>query len=386
MRRYATRRSAPPDDGRIPDEPERLRWNRAGHPVYPGPRFTLLSACVAEPTATTKPVDADPSTGPTTGATSDTTPTPTAPPTDADTDTGTVPGTTDTAPVDLGPQVDRSDPALRELEFTALDADSEATVELGVELAALDTRVAPIGRLVVYLHGAGSYSSCGAYDHAEMLGALGFHVFMPCYVAGYGVDNCGDDIGGCRLEAFEGVDHHTLIDVEPPDAIERRVVRGLQHLQAIDPGGDWQYFLDGELPRWDHIVISGISHGASSSGLIAKFRTVDRAVMLSGPLDTDQQWLVDPSVTPIDRFRGFTHTDDDQHTGHLAAYDDLGLVGAPVFVDGVAPPYDGSHRLESSAATSSGHESTQAGWASPLDPSGGWLFQPVWTQLYTGSP
>jgi len=215
-----------------------------------------------------------------------------------------------------------------------------------------------------------------------VLAAMGFHVFMPCYVSDYGVANCGDDIGGCRLEAFEGVDHHPFIDIAPPDSVETRVARALQWLQAMHPGGDWRYYLDGESPRWDHIVVSGISHGASSSGLIGKHRDVARVVMLSGPLDSGQAWLTDPLLTPIDLYRGFTHTADQQHAGHLQSFEDLGVLGAPTSVDGAAPPYGGSHRLLTAEPTGDGHGSTQAGGSSPQDGGGAWVFLPVWQTMY----
>ncbi|MBX7078347.1 MAG: hypothetical protein K1X88_04100 [Nannocystaceae bacterium] len=285
---------------------------------------------------------------------------------------------------DPGPDVDLSDPQLYEFGFTPDQADPAATLHLGSELAALDTRVTPLGTLVVYLHGAGAPSTCGSAEHGRVLAAMGFHVVQPCYVSDYGVDNCGDDIGGCRLEAFEGVDHHAFIDIGPPDCTEVRVAAMLAHLQTLHPGGDWQYFLDGTVPRWDRIVISGISHGASSSGVIGMVRSVERVVMLSGPLDTGQAWLLGTPTTAIDRFWGFTHTADDQHDGHLAAFEDLQLPGAPTDVDTVAPPYRGSHRLMSSAPTGDGHTSTQAGGSSPADPGdpSAWAFAPVWRTMY----
>lgn len=280
-----------------------------------------------------------------------------------------------------GPVVDRTDPQLWSFELTAADADPEAQLALGTELAELDTRVEPVGKLVVYLHGAGAPTTCGSRDHGEVLAAMGFHVLQPCYVSDYGVGNCGDDIGGCRLEAFEGVDHHDFIDIPPPDSIERRVVRALEHLQDEHPGGDWQYFLDGDAPRWSEIVISGISHGASSSGLIGSVRLVHRVVMLSGPYDVDQPWLEAPWITPIDRAWGFTHTGDEQHEGHLAAFETLGLPGAPTSVDDGLPDYGGSHRLVSSAETGDGHSSVQAGGSSPRD-GDAWAFAPVWATMY----
>ncbi|MEZ4450793.1 MAG: hypothetical protein R3B09_15030 [Nannocystaceae bacterium] len=309
--------------------------------------------------------------------------------TDTDSDTGTSTDTdsdtdTDTG-VDPGPDVDLGDPQLYAFKFTAAEADAGATEALGTQLAYLDTTVQPRGRLVVYLHGAGAPTTCGSTAHGQLLAGMGFHVFMPCYRSDYGVGNCGDDIGGCRLEAFEGVDHHPFIDITPPNAIETRVVRGLQHLQALHPGGDWAYYLDGDAPRWDAIILSGISHGASSSGLIGKHRLVDRVVMLSGPLDTGQAWLTDPLLTAIERYYGFTHTGDGQHPGHLQSFIDLGVPGEPIAVDGASPPYGDSHRLITSAVTGDPHGSTQAGGASPKD-GDAYVFTPVWAQMYGALP
>jgi hypothetical protein len=284
--------------------------------------------------------------------------------------------------MDPGPNVDTSDPQLYETQFTPDQADPAATDVLGTELAYLDTRVTPRGLLVVYLHGAGTPSTCGSTAHGTMLAGLGFHVLSPCYNSAYGVGNCGDDIEGCRLEAFEGVDHHPFIDITPPNSIETRVAMGLAYVQTQNPEGDWTYFVDGDAPRWSKIIISGISHGASSSGVIGLHRSVNRVVMLSGPLDTGQAWLSKPTLTPIDRFWGFTHTGDGQHPGHLEAFEAQGLPGMPTSVDGAMPPYGGSHRLVSSAPTSDGHGSTQAGGASPMDGSG-YLFQPAWDLMYS---
>lgn len=295
--------------------------------------------------------------------------------TTAETDTGE----------DLGPMVDLSEPMLHEFEFGPQDADPEATEALGIELAELDTTVTPLGKLVVYLHGAGQPGTCGSKAHGRVLAAMGYHVVQPCYRSDYGVGNCGDDIGGCRLEAFEGVDHHDFIDITPPNSIETRVVKALELLQAQHPGGDWQYFIADGQPRWSKIVVSGISHGASSSGLIAKVRHVDRAVMLSGPLDSNQAWLSWDSMTPIERYYAFTHTGDEQHDGHLGSFAAMGLLGEPAVVDGAQPPYGDSHRLVSSAPTNDGHGSTQAGGASPKD-GDAYVFQPVWDTMYGVTP
>lgn len=260
-----------------------------------------------------------------------------------------------------GPVVDRTNPALFQASFSANSLDSKASHALGKQFAYLDTRVAPKGKLVIYLHGADDYANCGNGALGTLVAGWGFHWFAPCYMATYGVENCGNDIEGCRLEALEGTDHHPFVNISRSDSIEQRIILGLKHLQELNPGGDWQYFLDGETPRWSDIVITGHSHGASSSGVVGVHRKVFRVVMLAGPYDPGQAWLSQEPMTPRDRFFGFSHTGDSQHSGHLAAWQSLGLPGTPTKVDGAQPPYGGSHRLYSSASVSDAHQSVGSG-------------------------
>ncbi|MCA9657925.1 MAG: hypothetical protein KC486_06240 [Myxococcales bacterium] len=303
------------------------------------------------------------------------------------TTTGESEGDTSTSTTgEIGPMVDVSDPQLYSFEFTPDEADAAASQALATQLAYLDTQVEPLGKLVVYLHGAGAPQTCGSKAHGQVLAGMGFHVFSPCYISDYGVGNCGDNIGGCRLEAFEGVDHHPFVDITPENSAEVRIVKGLQYLQEQHPGGDWAYFLDGDQPRWEKIVISGISHGASSSGVIGMNRIVDRVVMLSGPLDSGQAWLKGQPMTAIDRFFAFTHTADNQHPGHLQSFTDMMLVGEPTAVDGAEPPYSDSHRLMSSADTDNGHVAVQAGGSSPKDGNNEYVYMPVWRYLYGVEP
>jgi hypothetical protein len=279
--------------------------------------------------------------------------------------------------------VDATNPKRFDFTFTAKQADAAATQSLGTQGAYLDTRVAPAGKLVVYLHGASgaALASCANGEIADLLAAKGFHVFAPCYNSYFGVGNCGADIGGCRKEAFEGIDHSAVVDIAPPDAIEPRIVAALSYLAKQNPGGDWGYFLEGGKPYWPDIIIAGHSHGASSAGLIGTIRPTSRVVMLSGPLDSGQAWLKVPPVTPLDRFYGFTHAADPQHAGHLVSFQDMNLAGAPASVDGAAAPYGGSHRLQSSAAVANGHGSTTPGGSSPKA-AGAYVYAPVWTTMF----
>jgi hypothetical protein len=276
-----------------------------------------------------------------------------------------------------GPNVDRANPRLHQLQFTADDADPEASRALGREYAYLDTRVELTGKLVVYLHGAGDFGDCGNGALGTLVSSWGFHWFGPCYLSNYGVENCGNDIEGCRLEAFEGVDHHAFLQIQPPDSIERRIVRGLRHLQDLDPQGDWEFFIDGDAPRWSAIVITGHSHGASSAAVIGTHRLVSRVVSLAGPRDAGQAWLSSTPLTPRDAFFGFSHSGDGQHQDHLAAFAALGFPGMPTRVDSAAPPYADSHRLYSGASVGDAHASVTSGNIAQ--------YVDVWRYLY-GAP
>ena len=300
-----------------------------------------------------------------------------AAPADADADAA------DSSPPRPVLNVDRSMPRRHDTTFTAKQADATATQSLGTQAAYLDTRVAPVGKLVVYLHGASdaALASCTNGEVANLLAPKGFHVFLPCYNSYYGVANCGADIGGCRKEAFEGKDDSAAITIAPPDAIEPRVIAALTYLSVQDPGGGWAYFLQNGQPYWPDIIIAGHSHGASSAGFIGTIRPADRVVMLSGPLDSNQAWLKAPPVTPINRFYGFTHTTDPQHPGHLVSFEDMMLPGAATSVDGAVAPYGGSHRLQTSLATTDGHGSTTPGGASPKV-AGAYVYAPVWATMF----
>ncbi len=294
-------------------------------------------------------------------------------------------GAVDAGAADAGRalQVDRTNPQLHSFQFRPAEAaPPDAGRANGQQLAALDTRVASRGQLVIYLHGAGAPTTCGSAAHNALLASYGFHVISPCYVSDYGVGNCGADIGGCRLEAFDGVDRSSVIAISRNESIEARAVKMLERLAAQHPQGDWGWFLEGGALRWDTIVMSGISHGASTAGLVGLKREVARVVMLSGPLDTNQAWLTEPSLTPRARFWGFTHERDGQHAGHLAAFSAMMLPGTPFDVDVAQPPY-GSQRLTTDADAGNPHSSLELSGASPRWPDGGARFAPVWRELYT---
>ncbi len=300
-------------------------------------------------------------------------------------------GAGDAGELSKTPTVDRSDPQLRTFSFEPKDLDPLADEWLDTEYAYIDTRVPPAGRLVVYLVGADGKPKNGE-AMMQYIAAQGFHVLAPAYANDYGISkDCASDDADCkankRLEAFDGVDRSPHIVVKPADSIETRVVALLREVDKQHAGGDWSFFLSGDQPRWNAIVVMGHSHGASTAAIIGKVRKLERAISLSGPFDNNNNlpdaWLSWPPKTRADRFYGFSHTLEEQHSGHLAAWAAMGLNewGAPADVGLLSAPYNQSHQLITGRAVDNFHGSTAAGGSSPKLRNGSYVFAPVWRQM-----
>jgi hypothetical protein len=266
------------------------------------------------------------------------------------------------------------------------------------QYAYLDPLVPRASKLVVYLVGANN-KPAGGRPMLQELAHMGFHVLAPMYANDYDIrgicapakDPDQDCHGKLRLEAFEGIDHSPHLEVSPANSLERRVTRLLTHLHATFPAEGWGAYLDGDQPRWPSIIVAGHSHGASSSGLIGKVRRVDRVVMLSGPFDNRDgdpaPWTRKTPLTPLDRYYVFSHTLEDQFSQHLKDWEamDLARLGPVVNVDGVAPPFSGTHRLVTTLQPAPGknpHGVTAAGAASPVGPDGRYVLSRVFGYLF----
>ncbi len=284
-----------------------------------------------------------------------------------------------------GPMVDRSDPMLYEHELDPMALDPTVTDSIETQYAQLDTRVEPLGKLVFFLPGATNIPR-NWRDHGRQLASYGFHVVIPHYnnrwsstgtnpCAGMG-GSCSDDV---RWEALTGEDVSSVIDISRADSAEGRVIVMLQYLVTAHPGGDWGYYLnDDDTLRYEDVIIAGISHGGTSTGLFASRRPFHRAVMHSAGY-----WNIgDSPATDIGDIYGFSHTDDPQHSGHLDAWAAGGLLGTPTSIDGASRPYGDSRQLISSEPNGYPHCSTAVSSNSPTDASGNYLFDPAWREMY----
>lgn len=260
-----------------------------------------------------------------------------------------------------------------------------------LEFASVDTRVAPQGKLVIWLMGNNS----GLFERVNQ---DGMHAIGVSYARQWFGKLCRPQPadafarGRVRLEAATGLDFSDELDLLPPDGAAERARQLVLWLSKENPQGRWEQFLtdDSSRLRWDKVVITGASHGSTTAARFAKYQRVDRVVMLCGPRDQDQDWQGLRSATPANRFFGFTHVLDGGWTGdhYCRSWEMLGLqrFGPIVSVDTNQPPYQNTRRLITSADVGGdagrAHSSVTPGNSSPRDARGEMLFEPVWHYLY----
>jgi hypothetical protein len=199
----------------------------------------------------------------------------------------------------------------------------------------------------------------------EFAARRGFHVLAIATFQDYDIVSYGADFfGDARRTVFEGVmrtqeDAFASIEMTPADGVAQRTQKALEYLEGMFPEEDWGYFLaeDGTV-RWSDVIFTGVSHGASNAARFAFLVRASRVVSAAGPRDNlctrvdlndcggvVATWFDEVPATPIDRFYAITGSSDAQHTQHLFALEKLGYVGAPMNIDGQAPPFGDSHRL-----------------------------------------
>ena len=260
------------------------------------------------------------------------------------------------------------------------------------EVASVDTRVAPKGKLVIWLMG---YND-GLF---ERLNSYGLHAIQVSYANKWFGILCrpqpkdAQARGNVRLEAATGLDFSDELNLAQPDGMAERAFQFVKWLSKENPQGKWEQFLtkDRSGLRWDKIIVSGSSHGSTTAARFAKHQRVDRVVMLCGPRDQDQDWQGNESATPANRFFGFSHVLDGGWTGdhYCRSWEllDLHEFGPIVNVDHAKPPYQNTRRLISAADVKNdarrAHSSVTPGGSSPKDSKGKLLYEPVWKYLYT---
>lgn len=258
-----------------------------------------------------------------------------------------------------------------------------------VQQACVDTRVAPQGRLVIWLMGPSEALF-------ERLNQYGLHVIQVHYAnKWFGLvpaarRDDGRTLGNIRLEAATGEDHSDWCAIPKPDGMMERAHQFVRWLAREHPGGRWEQFLAGDGLRWDKVTVAGSSHGATTAARFAKHQAVDRVVCFCGPRDQLESWQGLPSATPANRIFAFTHVLDGGWTGHHydRSWEMMGLQahGPLVFVDRSMPPYENTRRLltdfDVQGNAKRAHSSVVPGSAAARDAEGNFQHEPVWQYLF----
>lgn len=277
----------------------------------------------------------------------------------------------------------------REIDFVFKDKAGKVQ---DLQHAVVAPDVAPRGRLVIWLMG---------YNAAlfDRLAGYGLHAIQPHYAnKWFGLipakeRDDGTSLGKMRLEATTGQDFSSLAKIEPPDGMMERARQFLLWLAKEHPAGKWEQFLtaDRAAVRWDKVIVSGSSHGATSATRFALHQRVDRVVALCGPRDQFESWHAFPSATPSNRIFGFSHVLDGGWSGdhYCRSWQMLGLHqhGPIVDVDASAPPYGHTRRLTTAfdvkGDAKKAHSSVTPGSAAAKNRDGTFKHEAVWKYLYT---
>jgi hypothetical protein len=130
------------------------------------------------------------------------------------------------------------------------------------------------------------------------------------------------------------------------EAIIPRLVAALRLLDKAAPDEGWGRYLAGDQPRWERIVVSGLSQGAGMAAYMAKQHEVRRVVLFSSPWDfTGRErrpapWLSRPSATPQGRWYAEYHRREDTAPLIAAAYAALAIPAGNIRIFDRDLPHD----------------------------------------------
>ena len=255
--------------------------------------------------------------------------------------------------------------------------------------------VAAQNKLFVFL--AGTAGVPRDYQDILRAGAVrGYHVIGLTYVDGTEVNAyCSGATdpacwGNVRSEIIYGNGTSNLLTLSPANSIAGRLSALLTYLSTAYPTENWSQFLSAGTPDWSKIVVGGHSQGAGHAAYLAKGQNLAGVCAFDSPDDGNlsagvASWLSQPNAASTNGMYGFTNQDDDTalFAGVTRNWSLIGIPGSPQDVDGMQPPYGGSHQLYTvapSSVTSDTHGYTIIDYATPLQ-NGVPVYTPVWNTI-----
>lgn len=233
------------------------------------------------------------------------------------------------------------------------------------------------------------------YENATLVGTL-IQSYSDPNQAAFDPDAAGK-VHDAVLYGTNAGNQLSTITVATADAIENRLLKAIQYLDAHYPGEGWGQYAAGGSIQWSLIRVGGHSQGGSQAAYMASKIALPRVISFDSPSDS-QSWVSSSTpatwvaagvgATPSANYYGFTHQQDPLVSLALAEndWDDLALPGAPTLVDGVSS-YGGSHRLYSNLTVTASdplflyHDCTVVDAQTPLDAKGNPVYLPVWDDL-----
>ena len=224
-----------------------------------------------------------------------------------------------------------------------------------------NTPVPVRGKLVMTLGGIGG--CCGQGGIGGFAVGLGFHhlaIAMQTKISSapdeykkvpeaMRTDEQNRQMGDGRMEAWDGKDRVSWLDINVHDSLAYRAALALKYMQTQDPGGDWAYFLNADdTVRWSDVYLVGYSYGSQTLAVVAKYVRIGRGIATSGPSDEgfpNATWIHQTSATPLDRMYGmFGSTNLDVFVPTTQA---AGWLGEPLTVNAgaAAGSFGMSHRF-----------------------------------------
>ena len=261
-----------------------------------------------------------------------------------------------------------------------------------IQNASVDTRIPAKGRLAIWL-------MAPKQELMDRINSYGIHAIQVHYARQWFGKCCQQRPvsehcrGNMRLEAATGEDHSDETAIAKPDSIKGRALMLVKHLAKTNPGGKWEQFLNKDESDldWGKVILTGASHGSTTASRLAKHTKVARVVAFCGPRDQYQSWQALPSITPQNRFFGFSHVEDMgwDEFHYQRSWELLGLhqFGPIVNVDKTKAPYGNTRRLitdfDVKGNTGHAHGSVTPGNRSFQSKKGTYMHEPVWRYLFT---
>lgn len=197
----------------------------------------------------------------------------------------------------------------------------------------------PIGKLMVFLGGTSSkpanYQSFPAFTCQA-----GYHVINLSYPNDKSSLVCGmeedlDCFSHFRQAVLLGNSPLSLVPISEQDCILSRVKALILHLQETFPAEGWGAYYDGQTLNSPLFTLAGHSQGAGHCVYWAQRDEVDKVILFAGPNDYSEwhkqaaPWLTEQSKTPLDRYVGTLHTQDEviHYAQQHSVWTAMGLIG-----------------------------------------------------------